>query len=242
MLRQILFAVLLMTGLPLAAAPRILVVTATTGFRHESIETAEGVLSALAAMQGIELLFARDEAEMLERMTPTALQDLTAVFCVNTTGDLPAAALRALLDWVQGGGTFAGFHSASDTWHGSSDYIAMLGAEFASHPADFDATIVVNDSMHPATRNLPPSHTMLEEIYSFTNFDASRVRMLLSLRDPAQPLAWEKSYGRGRVLYSALGHRLDVWTSPWFQAHVGGVLEWTLTPLVHLPKRRAVRP
>jgi type 1 glutamine amidotransferase len=170
------------------------------------------------------------------------LREVRAVFFVNTTGELPAPALRALLDWVQAGGTFAGFHSAADTWHGSSDYIAMLGAEFASHPADFDATIVVNDSTHPATRNLPPSHTMLEEIYSFTNFDASRVRMLLSLRDPAQPLAWEKSYGRGRVLYSALGHRLDVWTSPWFQAHVGGVLEWTLTPLVHLPKRRAVRP
>jgi uncharacterized protein len=242
MLRQILSALLLMTALPLAAGPRILVVTATTGFRHDSIETAEGVVAGIAAAQGIELLFARDEAQMVERMTPDELGELTAVFFVNTTGELPEPALHALLDWVQGGGTFAGFHSAADTWHGSSDYIAMLGAEFASHPADFQATIVVNDATHPATRSLPSSHTMLEEIYTFTSFERSRVRMLLSLRDSAQPLAWEKHYGRGRVLYSALGHRIDVWTSPWFQAHVSGVLEWTLTPVVHQPKRRAVRP
>ena len=231
-----------MTTVPMTAAPRILVVTATTGFRHDFIETAEGVIGEIASRRGVEALFARDEAQMLASMTPAALRGVTTVLFVNTTGEFPRPAHDALLDWVRSGGTFVGIHSASDTWHGSSDYIAMLGGEFASHPADFEASIVVDDASHPSTRGLESPHTMLEEIYTFRNFDPTHVHLLLSLREPQQPLAWEKPFGRGRVLYSALGHRIDVWTSTWFQTHVDGIFAWALTPTVHQRKRRSVRP
>ena len=64
--------------------------------------------------------------------------------------------------------------------------------------------------------------------------------MLLSLdRHPADglpeqnqpadlPLAWAKSHGRGRVFYTALGHREDVWQNPLYQQHVLGGVLWTL--------------
>ena len=42
------------------------------------------------------------------------------------------------------------------------------------------------------------------------------------------PLAWAKDYGRGRVFYTALGHREDVWQSALYQQHILGGIRWVL--------------
>jgi type 1 glutamine amidotransferase len=50
-------------------------------------------------------------------------------------------------------------------------------------------------------------------------------------------VTWAHPYGKGRVFYTALGHREDVWTNPLFQDLLLGGLGWaagnvkaTLTP------------
>jgi type 1 glutamine amidotransferase len=40
------------------------------------------------------------------------------------------------------------------------------------------------------------------------------------------PIAWTKTYGAGRVFYTALGHRDQVWQDARFQAHLLGALQW----------------
>ncbi|MGE3508911.1 MAG: ThuA domain-containing protein [Vicinamibacterales bacterium] len=43
------------------------------------------------------------------------------------------------------------------------------------------------------------------------------------------PQAWSRTYGDGRVFYSAFGHREDIWSvDPVFQAHITGALRWVL--------------
>jgi hypothetical protein len=42
------------------------------------------------------------------------------------------------------------------------------------------------------------------------------------------PIAWCRDYGDGRVFYTALGHRDDVWESERFQAHLLGGIRWAL--------------
>jgi type 1 glutamine amidotransferase len=237
-MRDALLAVLMMAALPISAGPRLIVVTATEGFRHDSIETAEQVIAALAPSYGIDVVHARTDVEMLERLAPAELQSAAAVMFVNTSGELPAAAREALLEWVRAGGTFIGVHSAADTWHSSPDYIEMVGAEFVTHPPESTVSVFVEDRTHKATVGVASPQVIFEEIYVFTNFDPARVKLLLSLREPEhQPLAWEKTYGAGRVFYTALGHRIDVWTSPWYQRHIGGALLWALGHR----KARAVR-
>jgi type 1 glutamine amidotransferase len=239
-MRLLLHCLLMLAGSTALARPHVLVVTATAGYRHESIETAEQVLATLAAAQNAELSFARTAEEVAQRITPAALLQVDAVFFVNTTGDLPLSAATALVDWVRNGGTFAGVHSASDTWHSVPEYLDMLGAEFVSHPPDYTGTIVADDPNHDATRDLITPHALLEEYYVFQRIDVNAMHLLLSLREPEfRPLAWEKTFGDGRVLYTALGHRIDVWQSAWFQSHVRGMMQWALEPLV--VKRRAVR-
>ena len=40
------------------------------------------------------------------------------------------------------------------------------------------------------------------------------------------PLAWTCLYGGGRVFYTALGHRKEVWKDERFQKHLFGGLDW----------------
>jgi type 1 glutamine amidotransferase len=238
---------LLGMNVPLAARPLVVVVTATAGFRHESIPAAESLLVLLAAEKNVELTFLRTEEEVAFGLTAARLDGVQAVLFVSTTGELPVTAAEAVVTWVRDGGTFAGIHSASDTWHSVPQYLEMLGGEFVGHPPETNAEVVVDDANHAATRNLPSSHVLFEEFYSLGGVDLSRVRMLLSLRarpegerEPGYfPLAWEKPFGRGRVLYTALGHRDDVWASEWFRAHVAGIVDWAL--VVPSVRRRVVR-
>lgn len=223
----------------LIASDKVVVVTATAGFRHSSIETAEQVIADLGARTRLEITFARDEEEMAAALSAESLRDVKLVIFANTTGDLKLASRAALFDWVRAGGSFIGTHSASDTWHESPEYIDMLGGEFETHPDQALRTIVVADRDHPATSGLTSPHALFKEYYVFKNFARERVHLLLAL-DSGDPIAWYRAYGSGRVFYTALGHREDVWTAPWFQQHLSGAIAWALRREM-VPRRRTVR-
>jgi len=221
--------ILTMTVDVTSGADRVVVVTATRGYRHESIETAETILGQMSRGEpSFDIVFARDEKDMARLMTSEALRGVRLIMFVNTTGELALPDRDLLLQWVRSGGSLIGVHSASDTWHEWPEWVEMLGGEFLEHPPEFAAGIVVEDQKHPATRGLS-SLMFVEEIYSFKNFHRDRVNVLLSLRG-AQPLAWWRNYGSGRVLYTALGHRIDVWQLGWFQKHITGAIQWGLEP------------
>ena len=221
----------------MSLAAVILVVTATAGFRHDSIPTAEEVIARLAPTVGATVVYARTEDEAARALTAEALRGVKVVMFVNTTGELAVPARDDLLRWIAGGGSFVGIHSATDTWHDWPAYIDMIGAEFESHPAEYVAPIVVVDPAHSATALLQSPHAMLEEIYVLKNFDPARVRPLLATA--GRTLAWCKPYGTGRVFYTALGHRVDVWQSEWFERHIAGAMWWALRR-DEVPRRRAV--
>jgi len=217
----------------------IVVVTATAGFRHDSIDTAEGVLAQLAAQKQLDVVFARSDEEMQAVLAPEALDQTSLVIFANTTGEIAPSTRGNLLQWVMNGGSFIGVHSASDTWHESPEYIDMLGGEFLTHPDQTTRTLFVEQRKNPATEALESPHALFEEYYVLQKFDLARVTLLLALHDPLQPMSWTKNYGRGRVFYSALGHRIDVWTSEWFQRHLSGAIDWALRRDLG-PRRRAV--
>lgn len=216
--------------------PEVLVVTVTKGFRHESIPDAEEALEAIADGSGRFVVdFARNDAEVAEKMSTEGLRRYRVVVFANTSGDLPLPDRDAFIDWIERGGAFLGVHSASDTFHGYPRYLEMLGGEFLTHGPIVTVTCIVDDPGHPSTNHLEASFMVLEEIYEFTRFDPRRVKGLLSLdRHPQTgapgsfPLAWWRVHGHGRVLYTALGHRPETWQDGWFRAHLSGAMEFLL--------------
>ncbi len=79
-----------------------------------------------------------------------------------------------------------------------------------------------------------------DEIYLLKNNDRSKVHVLLSLDkypndgspEANQPgdhlISWVKSYGKGRVFYTELGHRDEMWRDPNYQAHITGGIRFAL--------------
>lgn len=155
---------------------------------------------------------------LAEKMSLAALKNYDAVVFANTTGDLPLPDPDGFIDWVKAGGGFVGMHAAGDTFHHFAPYLDMVGAEFKKHEAQVEVEPVNQDTSCPACRHLPATWTVFDEIYQFQKFDRSKVHGLLGLdkhpnnKTPGDyPISWCKDFGKGRVFYTALGHREDVW-------------------------------
>jgi uncharacterized protein len=224
-----------------APAGHVLVVTHTEGFRHSSIPLAEATIGALGERSGLfTTSFCRTADDVRRMLTPSALAGVDAIVFANTTGSLPVPDLRALLNWIADGHGFAGMHSASDTYHDAPAYLEMLGNEFLTHGNHSTVEALVENPSHPASSPLGQRFRVFDEIYKFTRANRGAVTMLLSLdRHPADglpesgqpgdlPLAWARIYGQGRVFYTALGHREDVWESSLYQQHILGGIRWVL--------------
>ena len=211
-------------------------VTVTKGFRHTSLPTAEAVLQKLGEENGAFTVdYARTDEDLAAKATVKALAGYHGVVFASTTGDLPLPDRDGFLSWVEAGHAFVGIHAATDTFPGFPPYLAMVGAQFDSHKEQAKVEPLVQDESHPATRTLGKSVPVFDEIYLMKGFDRARVHMLLALdRHPNTaapgyyPLAWTREYGKGRVFYTALGHREDVLEAPWFKAHLGGGILWAL--------------
>ena len=232
----VLVSVLLAGSIEAAESKRVLVVTVTKGFRHSSIPTAEAVLGSLAERHGLfSVDFARNDDELSEKMTPSRLQGYDGIVFANTTGELPLPDKEAFMEWIQSGKGFVGMHSASDTFHQFRPYIDMIGGEFQTHGPQVGVHVVNEDHDHKACRHYGSHFNIFDEIYVLKSFHRDRVHGLLTLHHHPNtkvpgdyPIAWAKSYGKGKVFYTSLGHREDVWTNRDYQAHVMGGILWTL--------------
>lgn len=187
----------------------------------------------------------------LEKLSPANLKNYDGVVFASTTGDLPLPDMQGFLDWIKAGHAFIGIHAASDTFHGSPEFIAMLGGEFAHHGKQLGVECLNQDSKNPATAHLGNIWKISqEEMYQLKNYDATKLHDLLILDKQPElpytpghfPVSWCKPYGNGKVFYTSLGHREDIWdtdpdindrkndpaTSKAYQQHILGGIEWAL--------------
>jgi uncharacterized protein len=215
------------------AAKKLLVVTHTAGFRHSSIAIAETTIRDIGSRNALfETEFCRTDADVRSRLTADGLRGVDAVFFANTTGNLGIPDMRAFLDWIAAGHAFLGAHSASDTYHESPEFLAMLGGEFVTHGSIASADIRVDDPADPSVAHLAPRFTITDELYRFARNSRADVHALLSM-DRVPPdgvgiagtpadllMAWRRSHGSGRVFYTALGHRAELWQDPRYRRHV----------------------
>jgi len=107
-------------------------------------------------------------------------------------------------------------------------YIKMIGGEFITHQSQQKATMKVVDHKFPGLEDLQ-DFTLTEEWYSLGNFsddlhvilvqdtDSMKAKGEKAYQRAPYPATWAKPYGKGRVFYTNMGHREDVWTNPIFQ-------------------------
>jgi uncharacterized protein len=159
------------------------------------------------------------------------------------------AGKEALFAAIKGGKGFVGFHSASDTFHAASGahsyvldatpdpYAVMLGAEFIMHGAQQKTKAFTIDPTFPGLETLKDGIELQEEWYSLKQFakdlhvlqvlDTSTMKGNMYERGP-YPVTWIHPYGSGKVFYTAMGHRDDVWANPIFQNIIIGGINYAL--------------
>ncbi|MEQ9454721.1 MAG: ThuA domain-containing protein [Phycisphaeraceae bacterium] len=240
--------ILLLTGFCEAKPLRTAVILQSAGFVHEVVKpgpdstpsVVEQVLSGLSEGQDLTLWFTRDATEL----TPDRLESLDLII-LYTTGDIPLDA-EALDHWVRQGGLLLGIHCATDTLKDDPAFVSLLGAAFRDHPWNANDTVTIKtlDPHHPATRPYAPSATFKEEVYRFRQPPSPANSILIELDTEATekkadgstpPIAWSRPHGAGRVFYTSLGHREDVWRSDHFRQHLAGALTYLRTGLPRDP-------
>lgn len=146
---------------------------------------------------------------------------------------------KSLADYIAGGGGFAGIHCAVWCFYSWDEYANIIGATWVSHPWHEKVSMKLDDAEHPLCAAFGgKGFDITDEIYVFEEpYSRDSVRVLFSLdmsktkskeefegkradNDYAQ--SWVKSYGKGRVFYSALGHDHDVF---WNEAVLGHWLD-----------------
>lgn len=227
--------------------PAILVFSKTNAFRHEeAIPAANRLFADLARAHG----WGYFQTENGATFTPAILSRFDAVVFNNVSGDVFTPDQRqAFQSFVEHGGGFVGIHAAGDNSHQAWPWYVreVIGTNFIAHtmkPQFQEATVHVENSAHPAVAGLPASWRRSEEWYSFDrSVRGGPFQVLLTvdektynpvgmfgkdLRMGNHPVVWWRCLGRGRVLYSAQGHRAEAYAEPQYRQLLTQAVSWTL--------------
>lgn len=222
--------------------------------KNGQLSLAETIVTDLGKKHGFEVTCTKDGREFLPQNLAKydgfvfeTTGDLT-----KEGGDhqppMPPEGKTALLKAIAGGKGFIGCHCASDTFHSPGDrpknqppdkmdpYIRMLGGEFIIHGAQQKARMRVIDHKFPGAPNIKDLD-LLEEWYALKNFAPDLHVILVQetqgmkgimYQRPDFPATWARKHQKGRVFYTSMGHREDVWENPVFQALLLGGLNWAV--------------
>ena len=214
------------------------------------------VLQQLGRDQGFEVttskdgaLFAGDGLASFDVLVFYTSGDLTTVGKDGAAPMTPGGK-ELLLEAVRNGKGFVGIHSGADTFHSPADrftadgdgtdpYLKMLGGEFIAHGGQQTGRLHCADPKFPGLAAHAAPFDLHEEWYSYKNLssDLHVVQWVASwslkntgrdsvYRRPPYPITWARRHGEGRVFYTGLGHREDVWEKPFFKDMLAGAIRW----------------
>lgn len=198
-------------GSATAANKKLLLVTDSGGFVHDSVGLAEQILKEIGPKNGIDVTcyrYTRDpksadfanyaerfrkttgvavEPESCGRVNAETLKKFDGVLFFTTGNPLNNDEVKDLVEWVKAGGAVAGTHCGSDTLYPNKDrpwneaYGKLIGGYFDGHPWHQKIKIVNEDSQHAAGKSFKTGDEITDEIYQFRSDPYSRERLHIIL-------------------------------------------------------------
>ncbi|MFV1967322.1 MAG: ThuA domain-containing protein [Pirellulaceae bacterium] len=158
------------------------------------------------------------------------------------TPPVSPAGKHQLLSAIHKGKGFVGFHSAIigdrhlREQGGFDPLVEMVGGMSLGHGKQQEAIMSITSPKFPGVQDLGESFALHEEWHALTNF-ADDLHVILSQETqqmkgpryerPRFPATWARMHGKGRIFYTSMGHRSDVWSHEIFRQIVSGALTWT---------------
>jgi putative membrane-bound dehydrogenase-like protein len=175
--------------------------------------------------EGIDFTYTENPAEALNSETLAKYDAVLMYGNWEQNGPMPAGQLKALTDYVEGGGAFLPIHCASACYGGSPEFIKLVGGRFKEHGTGIFNVTNVNQS-HPIMRDYG-GYSAWDESYVHDQHGDDRV--ILEKREQ-EPWTWIREQGKGRIFYTAAGHDHRVWDLPEFQDFMKRAIFWSVGP------------
>ena len=168
------------------------------------------------------------------------------VFYTNGDMNMSDQQVKDLLAFVREDGKgFVGIHTATATLTKVPAYGEMVGAVFDNHPwGVLESPIIVEEPSSPMMKSFRTGMKLTDEMYQMraqpysrsdvdvlARLDASKLDLKIPSvhrTDADFPVAWIKTYGKGRVFYSGLGHPPRAWDDTRIQAMYLEAIKWAL--------------
>lgn len=153
------------------------------------------------------------------------LADLSLIVPVFTMSEIAPEQREPVCKAVaQHGVGLAGCHGGMcDAFRNDTEWQFMTGGQWVAHPGNDGVRYWVRidrNNPHPITDGIPDFEVVSEQYYlhtdpgnnvlGYTEFPVAGIDGPHVANPCRMPQIWTKSYGKGRVFYTALGHHADV--------------------------------
>jgi type 1 glutamine amidotransferase len=223
---------------------KVLIVTTTNGWHHESLHAGVVALKEMANRNLFDAVLWEDP----NGFTDNYLKQFGAVIFLNTTGNIFNPEQQKVFErFIQSGKGYVGVHSASDTEYDWEWYTKLVGRMFHIHPAIQTAKLQVLDATFPGLQGFAQGKLWTEEYYEFSEAKTPGLHVILSVDESSynpkvqwgdkkgvgmgkvHPMAWYHNYDGGRAFYTALGHLPTNFSNEAFLDHLYAGIFWAAT-------------
>lgn len=180
---------------------------------HDPIKFAE-YLTPWMKSEGAEVLLHSTLDVYADKAIMDSVDLIVQIFTMST---ISKEQEEGLLTCIKNGAGMAGWHGGMcDAFRNNTEYQYMTGGQWVSHPGgeiDYDVHFT---NQEDAVSNGLKNFTIKSEQY-YMHVDPN-VKVLATTKfngvnDPwidgcILPVAWKKTYGKGRIFYTSLGHNL----------------------------------
>jgi len=204
---------------------------------HKPAERVPQLMAALGN-KGINITY----TDKLADINPDNLAKYDGLLIFANWDSIPKPQEQALLAYVQSGKGLIPVHCASYCFRNSAEYVdKVVGGQFWRHKMDTIQTRFTQPN-NPITMGLK-SFKAYDETYLHTHLQADN--NVLAVRDiksdqatdmaaanrpgkTEEPYTWTRTYGKGRVFYTAYGHDERTWSQPAFQQLLEKGIMWSV--------------
>ncbi len=172
---------------------------------HEPKQVA-GVFEGVLKKRGFEV----EVSGTLDSYLDAAkLKSLDLIVPEWTMGQISREQWQGLSEAVKSGVGVAGVHGGmGDSFRQNTEYQFMVGGQWVAHPGGvIDYRVHIVDHADPVTAGLDNFDMHSEQYY--LHVDPSNhvlAATTFEFNGCTMPVAWKRTWGRGRVFYSSLGH------------------------------------
>lgn len=202
---------------------------------HQPVETTDSFIPFLAE-HGYDV---RVEDTTAVYADADYLAGVDVVVQTNTMNTIEHQELSGLIAAVRGGTGLAGWHGGiADSYRNSSDYLQLIGGQFATHPARapreelagdasdnflrYTVDIVPEKADHPIVAGISDFELTTEQYWVLSDdYNDVLATTTIAARDfdawhrpVTSPAIWTRQWGEGRIFVSTPGHDLAVVDNP----------------------------